>query len=405
MKIRLLLIAVQLYVYNGNAQKDNLGLVVEYSIPIDVTFSVYDPPLRINQVKDQKDIDYSNLQGLIQSFLSASNTDWALSDYLDKNATTSRDDEHFEAVKKTDTVKNYIQLESVYQFEYENRKMAYMKYSFIMEKIPFPIVGMMSAEFSNGRYYISTLLNQQDVFTILSNLESSVLKQLFVGESDDNDIKYIIKRTHRNGHFDMFLMGQIYSELNSNEAIEAKIKDKRLILEGSDYLNATLSSTAKTSKYTILNSFVLNQALFSKYLKKNKSVINDENGLKAYEKQPEALLLKDSPIDLLHKFEFVSGGKTYYIIKYLDGKTKVILISYDGGEFSINTSYQFSSWVNFFGKIKSDTFISIFNNNTQDAKLQEINNAFAKNSGGLNLDMVVDYFEQNSSDLTKYLDY
>ncbi len=73
MKIRLLLIAVQLYVYNGNAQKDNLGLVVEYSIPIDVTFSVYDPPLRINQVKDQKDIDYSNLQGLIQSFLSASN--------------------------------------------------------------------------------------------------------------------------------------------------------------------------------------------------------------------------------------------------------------------------------------------------------------------------------------------
>lgn len=405
MKIRLLLIAVQLYVYNGNAQKDNLGLVVEYSIPIDVTFSVYDPPLRINQVKDQKDIDYSNLQGLIQSFLSASNTDWALSDYLDKNATTSRDDEHFEAVKKTDTVKNYIQLESVYQFEYENRKMAYMKYSFIMEKIPFPIVGMMSAEFSNGRYYISTLLNQQDVFTILSNLESSVLKQLFVGESDDNDIKYIIKRTHRNGHFDMFLMGQIYSELNSNEAIEAKIKDKRLILEGSDYLNATLSSTAKTSKYTILNSFVLNQALFSKYLKKNKSVINDENGLKAYENQPEALLLKDSPIDLLHKFEFVSGGKTYYIIKYLDGKTKVILISNGGGEFSINTSYQFSSWVNFFGKIKSDTFISIFNNNTQDAKLQEINNAFAKNSGALNLDMVVDYFEQNSSDLTKYLDY
>lgn len=404
MKIRLLFLALLLSVDNSYAQKDNVGIVVEYSMPINVAYSVYDPPLLINQVQDKKDIDYSLLSGLLQSFLSASNMKWALSDYLDKNATTSRDEEHFEAVKKTDVDKNYIQLETVYQFNYKSRKFAYIKYSFIMDKVPFPIIGMMSAEFSNGRWYISTLLNQHDVFTILSNLDSMVLRELFVGKSDDNDIEKIIKETKRNGHLDMYLIGQLYPELNANNIIKSKIKDQRLIIEGYEYLNANTSATAETSNHTILNPFVLDQAIFSEYSNKGKDVINDENGLDTYENQPEILLLKDTPIDLVHKFEFVSGGKAYYIIKYIDGNTKATLINNDDGNFSINTSNQFDSWVSFFGKIKSNAFISLFNKDTQDGKLQEIIKAFTKSNGGLNLDLVVDYFEENIDELTTYFD-
>ncbi|MCM4166756.1 hypothetical protein KCTC52924_01607 [Arenibacter antarcticus] len=404
MKIRFLLLAVLIYTYQSNVQNDNLGVVVEYSIPIDVDFGVYDPPLRINQVNDQNDIDYSNLQGLLQSFLSASNMEWALSDYLDENATTSRDEAHFEGVKNTDVEKNYIQLETAYQFGYENRKMAYIKYSFIMDKVPFPIIGMMSAEFSNNRWYINTLLNQEDVFTVLTNLESSVLKQLFIGESDDDNIENIITTTHRNGYFDMFVMGQIYSELNADTAIKEKIMDKRLLIEGYEYLNATTSSVAETSTHKILHPFVLDQAIFSEYSNKDKGVSNDENGQNAYENQPEAVLLTDTPIDLIHKLEFISGGTTYYIIKYLDQDTKAVLIDNDNGNFTINTSDKFKAWVNFLGKIKSDVFISLFNNEQQDATLQEIINSFGKEDGGINLDLVVDYFEQNSADLIRYFD-
>ncbi|MDX1364551.1 hypothetical protein [Arenibacter latericius] len=404
MKIRFILLAVLIYTFPGNAQKDNLGVVVEYSIPIDVAFSVYDPPLRINQVNIQSDIDYSNIQGLLQSFLSASNMEWALSDYLDVNATTSRDEAHFEAVKNTDVEKNYIQLETAYQFRYENRMMAYIKYSFIMDKVPFPLIGMMSAEFSNNRWYISTLLNQEDVFTVLTNLESSVLKELFSGVSDDNLVEDIITTTHRNGYFDMFKIGQIYSELNADSPIKEKIMDKRLLIRGYEFLNATTSSVAETSTHKILHPFVLDQAIFSEYSNKDKGVSNDESGQNDYENQPEAVLLTDTPIDLIHKFEFISGGKTFYIIKYIDQDTKAVLIDNDNGNFVINTSDQFSAWVNFLGKIKSDVFISLFNNAPQDATLQEIINSFGKEDGGINLDLVVDYFEQNSADLNSYFD-
>lgn len=404
MKFRFLLLAILIYTQQGNAQKDNLGVVVEYSIPLDVDFSIYAPPLRINQVADQTDIDYSNLQGLLQSFLSASNMEWALSDYLDENATTSRDEDHFEAVRNTDVEKNYIQLETAYRFNFENRKMAYIKYSFIIDQVPFPIIGTMSAEFSQDRWYISTLLNQEDVFTVLSNLEPSVLKQLFIGESDDTTIEDIIKRTHRKKLFDMYLMGQIYSELNSDDTINEKIKDKRLMIEGYEYLNATTSSMPETSNHKILHPFALDQAIFTEYSNKDKGVSNDENGQNAYENQPEAVLLTDTPIDLIHKFEFISGGKTYYIIKYIDQNTKAVLINNENGNFVINPSDQFSSWVDFLGKIKSEVFISFFDSEPQDATLQEITSAFAKSDGGINLDLIVEYFEENSAELTGYID-
>ena len=397
-----ILLTVLLYAYYGNAQQENLGIIVEYSTPINLTYDIYEPPLRIAKVETQAEIDYKNIEGLVQSFYSATDIEWALSDYLAKNATTSRDDGHFNAVKKSDAEENYIQLETVYAFKHQGRQMAYVRYSFIMEQVPFPIIGMMSAEFSEGRWYISTLLNQQDVFTVLSNLEPSVLNNLFTGESDDADINNIIQRTSRNDRFDMFLMGQLYPELNEDESIKAKIKDKRLIVEGYEFRNASISSKPQTYNYIILNPFVLDQAIFSEYANKDKGVINDEKGLKAYENRPEALLLKPAPIDLINNLEFTTQGQTYNLIKYVDGTPKVVLIEENGGTFSLSASNAFDSWKTFFSEIKSDILASIFNKNINDRKLKEIADGVSKPDGGINIDALITYFETNRGDLASY---
>ncbi|MFL0125901.1 hypothetical protein V2590_14605, partial [Tenacibaculum maritimum] len=118
-------------VTNGYSQfKKGEGAAIRFSKEVIATYKIYETPLLINQVGSQKEIDYSTYEGLIQSFFSASNRKWALSEYLDGRTKIVRDEEHFEAVKKNDTSKNYIQIETVYEYNYNGRNMAFVKYSF-----------------------------------------------------------------------------------------------------------------------------------------------------------------------------------------------------------------------------------------------------------------------------------
>ena len=404
MKIKLINLLILLYAFTVQGQQENLGIIVEYTAPIDLTFQTYEPPLKIIKASQKESIDYKEIEGLLQSFFSASDMEWVLSDYLAENATTPRDETHFEAIKKIDADKNYIQLEMVYGFNYQDRQMAYVRYSFIMNQMPFPIIGILSAEFSEGRWFINTLLNQSDVFTVLSNLEPAVLKQLFSGKSTNADINKIIAKTKRNGQFDMFLMGQLYSEFNKDESIRSQMKDKRLIIEDYEFKNASLAVKPVSTKYTILNPFVLDQAKFSKYTKKDKGVLYDEKGQKAYESKPEAIVLKTTPIDFMVKLEFTTQRKTFHLIKYFDSEAQVVLIANNEGNFSISQSKQFDSWKMFFTEIKSEVLNSIFNKDNGGSKLQKIIKDASRPDGGINIDALIAYFEDNRSELDEYYD-
>lgn len=404
MKIKPIYLLILLYAFSVQGQQENLGIVVEYTAPIDLTFQTYDPPLKIKKTSQKEGINYKEIEGLLQSFFSASDMEWALSDYLAENATTSRDKSHFEAIKKIDADKNYIQLEMVYGFNYQGRQMAYVRYSFIMDQMPFPIIGIISAEFSEGRWFINTLLNQSDVFTVLSNLDPVVLKQLFSGKSSNPDINKIIAKTSQNGLFNMFLMGQLYTEFNKDESIRSQMKDKRLIIKDYEFKNASLTVKPVTTKYTVLNPFVLDQAKFLEYTKKDKGVMNDEKGQKAFEGKPEAIVLKNTPIDFMVKLEFTTQGKTYHLIKYFDSTAQVVLITNNEGNFSISPSKQFDSWKMFFAEIKSDVLDSIFNKNISDSKLEKIVEDVSRIDGGINIDALITYFEDNRTELGEYYD-
>lgn len=109
---KLFIILLLSFHYVAYSQNNN-GYVVEYNLPVTVEFDVYDTPLRINKVELQNQIDYSSIKGLLQSYLSANNINWAKSEYINKEEKITRDNEHFVAVKKS-TINDYIQLESAW---------------------------------------------------------------------------------------------------------------------------------------------------------------------------------------------------------------------------------------------------------------------------------------------------
>lgn len=104
--------------------EENNGIVIEYNKDLTIEYITYNPPLRINKVENQSKIDYSKIEGLVQSFFSASNLNWALSDYLNENPKTGRGEKHFDAIKELDPQKKYSQLETIYKFVYNSRQFA-----------------------------------------------------------------------------------------------------------------------------------------------------------------------------------------------------------------------------------------------------------------------------------------
>jgi hypothetical protein len=156
------------------------------NLPTSIQYDIFELPLKIEQVNSEKQINYSKPEGLLQSFYSANTKEWALSDYLNKSQTMVRDKEHFEAVRKRNAIKNYIQLETIYQFNYNNRQFAFLKYAIIDEHIPFHLLGILSTEKVGERWYISQMLNQNQVSTLLANYDNSVLLGLFSKKRNTN---------------------------------------------------------------------------------------------------------------------------------------------------------------------------------------------------------------------------
>ena len=224
---------------------------------LNVVFRVYENPLRINQVESQEKIDFSKPEGLLQSFYSANNLPWALSDYLFKQDKIVRDSTHFENVKKRNNTENYIQVETSYSFFSKSREYTILKYGFIVKDFPFPLFGILVAEKNNGRWYISKVSNQNQITTILVNLDNKILLNLFSGKSNLKIEEDLIKKTqNEKGYFSFVKMDKVYDEIissNDNAQIDF-LRDKRLLKEGSLGLIAILNAKFKEYKFKIVHS-------------------------------------------------------------------------------------------------------------------------------------------------------
>ncbi len=395
-----------LFFYNAFSQfqKDE-GITVRFNKEIEATYSIYKTPIRINQVKLKSEIDYSTNEGLIQSFFSASNREWAFSDYIDKRQKIVRDEEHFKAVSKRDVFNNYIQIETIYYYNYEGRNMAFVKYSFIIDKIPFPLTGVLSTEKVNNKWYISDLLNQRYITNVFSKLEPSILLELLKGKSDNNKfINELIEETRNEKNIlDFKKLNNLLQNWEEKEETEKlhKVKDKRLVLENFKSPKAIINSIPQIYKIKSSQSFILEKCFFLKYSSSENKLIDNEKTKKNYKGKPEFNLVSTDEKTLVHKFVFEDNNSIYSIIKYgVNNVYKAILLKKLNGTTYKEVTNEYLDWVNFFRRIKSELFYDLYTNEN----LIELKNQIINDERILDIDKFIEVVNKNELLLSDYID-
>lgn len=390
MKKLILLLFIHFVTYS----QDNNGYIVEYNTPISVNFQAYEIPLRINKVESQDQIDYSSISGLLQSYLSADNIDWAMSEYSDKQEKIVRDDEHFDAVKKS-TINDYIQLETTYAFNYKNRKFAIVKYSLIFEKLPFPWTSLMILENKNNHWYISKLLNQNQVLLFLGNSSNEFIINCLSKKMIDSDLRIIIEKSNING---IVSISKLSLELNLfDERLKKKFYDSRITNDKAEFRNAAQNSISKEYKFDLYHPFLIKSFKILEYQNADKNIIKNEKNVNLYQAEPEILLLDEkSPTDFLSKIIIDFGDKSYYLIKYRkNNKSAVTVVEYINNQFNITENGEIKGLENIFLKYNLSFLKELIENPKQD---------FLGNSSGVNINELIRYILQNKASLSKYLD-
>lgn len=379
------------------------GYVVEYNLPIEVGLTVYSPPLRINKVDNQQIINYSKIEGLLESYLSASNIEWVKSEYLDKNAIIGRDEGHFDAVKKAG-IEDYIQIESVYEFNYDQRKMAYVKYSFIYEKLPFPFTGILSLENVSNRWYLSNLLNQGAVYELLRIMRTDFILDCFQGNSKKQIWNTIITDcNNKNNNIILPLLYQkIKSLKESNKLLYDELRDPRLVVKEEKFRNAVLDSDINKYKFKkVLHPFVYDNIEHIIYPIDQKDLVKDEKSVVKYANTPELLLLTDTPIKLLNKVIATTRNGKYYFMKHSEGnKKKVTVVKFENNSYKIAAKNESDNIIELVSMCKVNFLDDILQNKVIDKMKKYITGS----DGGINLDLALKYIKENRSSLNPYLD-
>ena len=363
--------------YFGFTQ-DNNGFIVEYNKLIPIEYQVYTPPLRINKVEKQSDIDYSKIEGLLQSYLSADNIDWAKSEYISTPKEINRNEEHFDAVKKAN-LDDYIQLETAYIFDYQNRKFAFVKYSLIFKELPFPWTSLMVLENKNNHWYISELINQNQILLLLGNMSNDFILDCLNQEMKDTDLKKIIDKA-RIGN--TISIGKLSLEIDSlGERLKNKFYDKRIIDESVDFRNALLNSPLKSYHYEVYHPFLIK--LFQIYEYEPNTVV-DKN-MNTFKGEVESILLSDEPINLLSKIYIDYGDEQYYLIKYKkNNKVMVDIIKNDKGQFKIVNNNSLRDLALILSEYKTSFIQNLIENPKKE---------YAGSSGGTNINEMIEYIK------------
>lgn len=363
------------------AQQENVGYIVERNIETNVEYISYTPPLRINKVENQNQIDYSKIEGLLQSYLSANNLQWAKSEYIDENDPIVRDEEHFQTVKKS-SIEDYIQLETAYIFNYQTKKYAFVKYSLIFEKMPFPWTSLMVLENKNNRWYISKLINQNQILLFLGNLSNESIMKILNKDEKDKEIKSLIDKVFIENKLSMTKVSLLVDDFDDN--LKRKFYDKRILDEEAEFRNGALNAQKQIIKTSVLHPFLIESFRINEYDSKDKNILKSEKSIGKYSNTPEFLLLNpNTPTDFLSKIEINFGDeKKHYYIKYKQNKSNVSIIEENNGIFIFTEKEEIKGLRELFLKYETSYIENLFNNPKKE---------YLGNSGGINISELVEY--------------
>lgn len=384
------------------------GIPLEYNDIKEISFKIFKPALKINKAQKQASIDYSKIEGLVQSYFSATDSIWDKSDYLDKTHKSVKDNEHYNSVKKSNPEREYIEIESIYEFTHNNQKRNYVKYAITIDGLPFQVVAVLSCVEINERWYIDNLFNQSNLLSLISKLNSEKLGLLFQFDKINNEIisKIKAKCSMNDGVIDINLLYDFYlTESKNRESKYIKeIRDERNWIENYHYPKAEISILPIVKTYKVNMPFSLDNAVFSVYDKDNNILNNNPKINEKYKNKIEIKLLPSSTetINLIHKLKFSYNNNDYYIIKYQkNGKFYVDNLSEDK---SVN-EILFKNLNNLMLKLKSNVFIDLNSTSSLPKDLENIRSqSINKSEGMLNLTVLNQVIEKNKTSLSKYLD-
>lgn len=387
--LTILLIYNVFYSQNENSN----GYVLEYNSLKDFKYQILNP-IKIKLVDSQNEIDYSTIEGLIQSYFSANNIIWAKSDFLDTNAKISRDNEHFEKIKTLDKNTNYIELENIYNFNYNNNEMAYVKFSFTFSEVPLQILNFLSLIKKEGRWYIYNIPNQVKISICLTNLSNSYLSDILKPKSS-NSLK---PKSLRGQYLDFDLLFDNYQSLSENE--KRKIEDERIWNQKAGF-NYNKNTTNEIISNKIVQTFVFNNSSFTKY-GKNENLFNDQKIKDKYKNDLISSLIPSNTdtIRLVHKLSFQLNNFKIEIIKYQFNNKFYSKLLTNSEKLDIANIDNLNEFIRI---IKSETLKDILSRKF-GKDFQEIISKSMGNTNGINISNLADLIILNKSTLSKYLD-
>lgn len=385
------------------------GIPLEYSETKEVSFKIFSPALRINKTIKQSNIDYSKVEGLLQSYFSATDSIWDKSDYLDKNHKSVKDMEHYKSVKKSNADKEYVEIESIYEFTHNNQKRNYVKYALTIDGLPFQIVTVLSCVEVNKRWYIDNLFNQSNALSLLSKLNSEKLKLLFQSDkTTDKIINEIKLKCSIDGIIDINLLYDCYDIESKNEQslIMKNIRDQRNWVENYQYPKAAFKVVPTSTALRVTMPFSLNDAVFSVYDKGENLLTNTPETLKKVKDNVEKLLIPSSQetVKLIHKPKFTYGDSTQHIIKYEKGG-KFYVENLPNDKTDNKDQILLIDLKNVILKIKPNTFLDLNSNETISKSLESIRSQSTSiTEKMLNLTVLNRLLEKNKVKLAPFLD-
>ncbi|TRX33226.1 hypothetical protein FNW52_15825 [Flavobacterium sp. ZT3R18] len=376
-------------------ETDGNGIVLEYNQKQNSIYESFSP-IKIKIVNSQTEIDYSKIEGIVQSFLSANNRQWVKSDFYNKNKTSVKDDEHFNKIKSCNKDSTYVELESVYRYSYNGNSMALVKFSITFEGVPFQIIYSLSIIFRDNRWYIYDLINQTNTTYIFSSLNNNIILELLSKEKSKNNIVEKLKNNSMiQSTLNIDLLFRNIENLKENE--KNQLLDER-IWNFNAGKNINKKYQNKKIESIILQSFTLDKAVFTTYNKKDILY----QGVKVQDTENKKFLSSIIPqtkdtLYLIHSLSIKLNSNNYIVVKY---KFKNSIESTIIGE---NPNKEIIEISNFVKTIKSKVFFDIIANK-EISELKDIIKDSKGQVNGLNISNLAYFFLKNKALLSKYID-
>lgn len=253
--------------------------VLEYNINKDVEFKIYSGSENIlKKVTNVSDFKSRTPEDVVRSYFFATSNNILSNLYFDKEQFTSKEESHFNNIKKTPSEDIYVQLLHKTNYNFLENQMCYIMFIAKIKGIDFPFPTLLSLTKKGENWLIYKRANQQKLTDCLMMFKPCVLSNLIEGKSDETDIKQLISKTEsENGSLDFIKLFDELVGIQNNEMLSTKLTmSQNLDCSAINYKETVKGKNSITSIYENVSIEKIKEQdslLISQIKKNNDSIV------------------------------------------------------------------------------------------------------------------------------------